>query len=145
LLTFANTVSFTEKGNNPVALRNFSEPEDGFVWSHGTWAEIVFSFTDDPKLPAKVADLMIELDAFKVPPAFPGQDVFIYINGLRLASHFINRRLTILGSFPRNFLRASENVITIDTPGVVNPRDHGVEDGRKLGVQVFNIKIRPAE
>jgi len=145
LLTFANSVSFTEKGNNPVALRNFSEPEDGFVWSHGAWSEIVFSFTEDKKVTAAVADLMVELDAFKVPPEFPGQDVFVYLNGLRVSSLFVNRRVTILGSFPRAFLRASENVITIDTPDVVNPRDYGVEDGRKLGVQVFNIKIRPGE
>jgi hypothetical protein len=88
---------------------------------------------------------MVELDAFKVPPEFPGQDVFIYLNGMRVSSLFVNRRLTILGSFPRSFLRASENVITIDTPDVVSPRDYGVEDGRKLGVQVFNLKIRPGE
>ncbi len=145
MLTFTNSVSFTEKGNNPVSLRNFSDPEDGFVWSNGRWCEIVFSFTDDKKVTATVADLMVELDAFKVPPDFPGQDVFIYLNGLRVASLFVNRRLTILGTFNRSFLRANENVITIDTPDVANPRDHGVEDDRKLGVQIFNIKIRPSE
>jgi hypothetical protein len=88
---------------------------------------------------------MVELDAFKVPPEFPGQDVFIYLNGLRVASLFVSRRVTILGTFHRSFLRPAENVITIETPDVVNPHDYGVEDDRKLGAQVFNIKIRPGE
>jgi hypothetical protein len=145
LLTFTNSVSFTEKGNNPVSLRNFSDPEDGFVWSHGRWSEIVFSFTEDKKVSATLADLMVDLDAFKVPPEFPGQDVFIYLNGLRVASLFVSRRVTILGTFHRSFLRPAENVITIETPDVVNPHDYGVEDDRKLGAQVFNIKIRPGE
>ncbi len=115
------------------------------MWSHGRWCEIVFSFTDDKSVTANIADLIIEMDAFKVPPDFPGQDVFIYMNGLRINSLFVNRKLTVLGTFNRSFLRASENVITIDTPNVVDPRAHGVEDSRHLGVQVFNLKIRPGE
>jgi len=145
LLTFTNSVTFTEKGANAVSLRNFSEPEDGFVWSHGKWCEVVFSFTDDKTVKASIADVILELDVFKVPPTFPGQDVFIYFNGLRVASLFVNRRLTILGTFPRSFLRANENVITFDSPDVIEPRSVGVQDDRKLGIQLFNIKIRPGE
>lgn len=142
MLDWRNSVSFKRGENSPFALRNFSEPEDGFVWSHGKWCEIVFEFAGAASDNDGLADLVVDLDVFHAPPDVTHQSVLIYLNGLRIASSYIGRRTTYLASFDRKLLKRSENVLTIDTPDVVDPRQFGVYDERKLGIQLFSLQVR---
>ncbi len=144
MLTYENTVGFRKGEDSPVSLRNFSAPEDGFVWSHGAWCEIVFTFKDSGRVSDGMADLMLDLEAFHKPETFPQQSVFVYFNGLRVASSYVSRRMILLAPFERKTLRTGENVITIDTPDVVPPTEHGVNDTRLLGIKLFTLQIRKA-
>ena len=142
MLDWRNSVSFKRGENSSLALRNFSEPEDGFVWSHGKWCEIVFEFAGASPDTGGLADLVLDVDVFHAPPDVTHQSVLIYLNGLRIASSYIGRRTTYLAPFAASLLRPSENVLTIDTPDVVDPRKFGVEDARHLGIQLFSLQIR---
>ena len=142
MLDWRNSTSFKRGENSSLALRNFSEPEDGFVWSHGKWCEIVFEFADAASAKDALADLVLDLDVFHAPPEFTHQSVLIYLNGLRIASSYIGRRTTYLAPFAISLLKPCENVLTIDTPDVVDPRKYGIEDDRYLGIQLFSLQIR---
>lgn len=145
MLTYENSVGFSKGEDSPVSLRNFSAPEDGFVWSHGKWCEIVFTFKDSGRASDGMADLMLDLEAFHIEEAFPQQSVFVYFNGLRVASSYVSRRMILLAPFERRILlRSSENVIAIDTPDVVAPETFGVKDTRLLGIKLFSVQIRKA-
>ena len=142
MLDWRNSTSFRRGENSSLALRNFSEPEDGFVWSHGKWCEIVFEFAEPTSDGRALADLVLDLDVFHAPPDFTHQSVLIYLNGLRIASSYIARRPTYLAPFASALLKPSENVLTIDTPDVIDPRKFGVDDARYLGIQLFSLQIR---
>ncbi len=145
MLTYENTVGFLKDEDSPVSLRNFSAPEDGFVWSQGKWCEIVFTFKEGGRATDGMADLMLDLEAFHKPETFPQQSVFVYMNGLRVNSSFVSRRMILLAPFERKLLRNNgENVIAIDTPDVVSPQEHGVDDSRLLGIKLFSLQIRKA-
>jgi hypothetical protein len=142
VLNYQNTVNFKKGEDSAVSLRNFSAPEDGFVWSHGKWCEIVFSFKDSSRLVDGMADLMMDIEAFHVPEAFPEQSVFVYFNGIRVASSYVSGRMILLAPFERRLLKGTENVVTIDTPDVVAPSTLGVNDTRLLGIKLFSLQIR---
>jgi hypothetical protein len=144
VLTYENTVGFLKGEDSPVSLRNFSSPEDGFVWSHGKWCEIVFTFKETGRTSDGMADLMLDLEAFHKPETLPQQSVFVYVNGLRVASSYVSRRMILLAPFERKLLRTGENVIAIDTPDVVPPKEHGVDDSRLLGIKLFTLQMRKA-
>jgi hypothetical protein len=142
VLTFDNSVTFSE-GNTPVVgLKNFWEPEDGFVWSTGKWCEIGFPFQFKGRESTDVADLMLEVDSFKVEDGLVGQNLLVYLNGLRVGSYFCTSRAIYIATFDAKLLKASENILTIDTPDSASPRDFGMTDNRLLGLKLFSLQIR---
>jgi hypothetical protein len=143
VLTYKNSVSFLKGESPPVVLRNFFEPEEGFVWSTSTWSELLFSFSDSASPKAKLSDLILDLDVFKAPPELPSQTVKFYLNGLRIGSRDFKDRATTLIQFNPSILRPTENVLTFDTPQACMPKSFGIPDERCLGVQLFSIQIRP--
>ena len=145
MLTYGNSVSFQDGQESPVTLRNFSGPEDGFVWSIGKWCEIGFEFRDIGRQLDGRADLLLDLEAFHVPEQFPEQTVLVYLNGLRVASAFVSTRTHLIACFDRRWLRPSDNFLTMDTPDVLLPTAFGVPDTRPLGIKLYSIQIRKAE
>jgi len=144
VLTFKNSVAFLKGETPPVLLRNFFEPEDGFVWSTSKWSEIIFSFSDNTTPKGRSADLILDLDAFKAPPTFPQQTVLFYLNGLRIGSRDVSGRITAILTFNPGILKPTENVLIFDTPDARVPNQFGVLDERRLGVQLFSVQLRTA-
>jgi len=128
-----------------VSLTNFYPPETGFVWSSHKWCEIRFD-VDPEALSAShgshetALDIALDLDVFKAPPDFEGQDVLLYVNGARLGSRFVKGRITVMLIVPLYLVRARANVITIDTPDAARPIQHGFNDTRQLGIQLFSVR-----
>jgi hypothetical protein len=143
VLNYKNSVSF-QRGESPaVLLRNFYEPEDGFVWSTSKWSEIIFSFSEGTPQKAKTSDLILDLDVFKSPPSLPHQTVKFYLNGWRIGSRDVDGRTTTLIPFNSTLLNPVENVLTFDTPDASIPARFNVPDERRLGVQLFSMQFRP--
>jgi hypothetical protein len=140
--TSTRTFSFQRGVEPEVALTNFWPPEDGFVWSTNRWCEIILPYVPALRGDATNVEVALDLDAFKSPPDLVTQTVFVYMNGLRVLSREISQRLILLIELPAASLKKTENVIIIDTPDVASPSDHGVQDTRRLGVQLFSIVIR---
>jgi hypothetical protein len=128
-------------------MTNFWAPEEDFVWSIGSWCEIGFSMSAAGirGLAARKADaavdVAIDLDTYKFPPEMDGQNVFIYLNGLRLASRFVSHRVTVMLEAPASIMRAADNVVTIDTPDFARPSDYGDDDMRRLGIKLFSLHV----
>lgn len=125
-----------------VVLKGFSNVEDNFVWQTGRFGEVTFDFQDSSKGRAGSIDLMLDFDVFKHGESHPGQNVFVYLNGLRVGSFYVTYRRTVICNVPANLLRAKGNVLTLDTPDSISPREVGVDDGRVLGVQLFSMQFR---
>jgi hypothetical protein len=123
-----------------LGMTNFWPPEDGFIWSTGHWCQINFDRPDSAKN-GTALDIALDIDVFKAPPTLESQNIFFYVNGLRLASRAINRRLTIMLELPASFVRPRDNIITIDTPEAGIPSDFGGNDPRRLGIQLFSLRI----
>jgi hypothetical protein len=129
-----------------VALTNFCPPEDGFVWSTHTWSELRFDIATPQKKHESRSggvclDISMDIDVFKAPPDLAGQDVFFYVNGIRLGSRFITRRVTVMLELPATLIKSHDNVITIDTPHAARPAEHGLSDTRRLGIQLFSVRL----
>jgi hypothetical protein len=145
MLTYDNSIQFG-KGKEPtVVLRNFYPPEDGFVWSSSRWSDVTFGFSAGAGRRDKIADVVLDLDVFKVEGQTGGQNALIYLNGLRVGSHYITRRTTVVIPIDSAVLKPTENVLTFDTPDSRMPSDYGIADKRLLGIQLFSLKIRPAD
>ncbi len=139
--SFESSVTFSTDEDSGVSLRNFWAIEGGFVWSTGRWCEISFAF-DTSSRPPMLADLIIDVDAFRHEPKLIGQNALLYLNGLRIASYYVLRRTTHYASFDPKVLKSADNILTIDTPDVACPRDFGSDDGRLLGIKLFSMQIR---
>jgi len=144
MLTYENSIHFAKDAPVPAVLRNFYAPEDSFVWSTSRWSEITFAFSGSPAKTKKFADFILDFDVFKTGENFEGQNVLIYVNGLRVGSHFIARRTTVVASIESTLLKPTENVLTFDTPDARNPTEFGISDNRVLGIQLFSLQVRPA-
>ena len=131
MISYKDTLTFSADGTNEAEMDGFWPPEDGFVWSKGKWCEIQFSFDKDNI--AEYSDLIIDLDVFK--PEDGGQNILVYLNGLRIGSKFIRNRMTCVISFSSSILRKDKNVLTLDTPDAMTPADFGIPGTRQLGVQ----------
>jgi len=138
VISYKDTLTFSADGSYEAELDGFWPAEDGFVWSKGKWSEIRFPFEKDNL--TEHSDLIMDLDVFK--PEDGGQNVLIYLNGLRVGSKFIKNRITCVISFPSSILRKDNNVLTLDTPDAMIPADFGIADTRQLGVQLYSIQIR---
>ena len=142
-LTFENSAGFREGQEPTVFLRNFSEPEDDFVWSDGRWCEIVFEFKENGR-PDGTVELIMDMEAFYVPGVLPRQSVLVFLNGLRIISTYLSRRAIVSSTFDRRVLKANDNVVTIDLPDVVPPATCGIEDSRLLGIKLYTLQLRKA-
>ncbi len=144
MLNFENALTFKAGEEPDVALRNFWAPEGTWVWSTGRWSEINFAFDLGLRAPVGTVELIVDLDVFKYEEAYPGQNVLIYLNGLRVGSLYCTHRMTVVFAFDAKILSRTENVLTFDTPDSTKPSAFGSADGRLLGAQIFSIQIRKA-
>jgi hypothetical protein len=144
MLTYDNSIAFAKGKETPVALRNFYPPEDGFIWSSAHWSEITFEFSATAGRGKKNADVILDFDVFKKEKLVEGQNTLIYLNGLRVGSHYITRRTTVVIPIDSALLKPAENVLTFDTPDSRKPSEFGGSDERQLGIQLFSMQIRPA-
>ena len=143
MLTFENALSFKDGEEPPVALRNFWAPEESWIWSTGRWCEITFAF-EAGAAPPRFAELVIDLDVYKYKDRHPGQNVLVYLNGLRIGSLYCTRRMTVAFAVDPRTLASADNILTLDTPDSARPSQFGGADGRQLGVQLFNLQLRGA-
>jgi hypothetical protein len=144
MLTYENSVQFVKGESAPVSLRNFFPPEDGFIWSSSHWSEITFGFSATPAGGKEHADLILDFDVFKIVGHVDGQNALIYLNGLRVGSHYITQRTTLVIPIDAAMLKPSGNVLTFDTPDTRKPSEFGIPDERQLGIQLFSMQIRAA-
>ena len=138
-----STITFA-KGKEPNAeLRNFSPPEDGFVWSSGRWAELIFPFPPaEAEAGGMPVEIILDIDVYKAIPQLDAQNIFFYLNGLRIGSRLIMRRSTVFLDCPPGTLKAAENLLAIDTPDSAKPSSFGGSDNRLLGIQLFSMQTR---
>lgn len=144
MLNFSNQIEL-EPGKSPNAqFVNFSDIEDGFIWQNGKWGEVIFDFEE--KLPIRnlEIDIILELDSFKFSEKLPGQNVFFYLNGIRVGSFFVDARKIIFIPIESELLK-KKNTLTIDAPDSVCPKKFGLNDDRTLGIQLFSLQIRKAD
>lgn len=144
MITLGHALTFSPGKPLPVILRNFYEPEDGYVWSHSKWCEVVFPFGAEFDSLPKNCDLVLDLDVFKAPPQFQAQPIMIYLNGFRIGQYDVNAQKTLVVSFPSSLLRKEDNSLVIDTPSSDKPVNYGINDDRLLGIQLFSAHIQPA-
>ncbi len=144
MLSFEDSITFLAGKEPPVRLRNFWEPENGFVWSTDRWCEVAFPFDFKGRPANGAAELILDLDVFKVDEKLPGQNIMIYLNGLRIGSIFCHKRVIAVLGFDGKILNKDENTLTIDTPEHASPFDFGGLDKRSLALQLFSIQIRNA-
>ena len=135
------TFDFRKGVESDVRLRNFSPPEDGFVWSTGPWCEICIPAIKHPP-DNEPLEIGLDIDVFKAPPEMEGQNVLIYANGLRVASRFVNSRVSVVAEVAGRSLVEGHTLITMDTPDAVSPSRFGGIDTRRLGVQLFSVTVR---
>jgi hypothetical protein len=145
MLTFENSLTFSSTAEPDAQLRNFWGPENGFIWSSGKWCELTFSFDIKSADRNALLDLILDLDVFKHGEELKGQNVLLYLNGLRIGSLYCTKRSTMVFSFDARLLKAEENIFTMDTPDAASPSQFGSKDGRTLGVQLFSLQVHKVE
>ena len=137
------TITFERDKLPDAELRNFSPPEQGFVWTSGRWAELVFAFPiASTEAHGEACEIILDLDVYKAPPQLEAQNVFFYLNGLRVGSRLIERRSTVFLDCPPHTLKVADNLLAIDTPDSAKPSSFGGSDGRLLGIQLFSMQTR---
>lgn len=146
-MSFGATFIFGAGRDSSVLLRNFHPPEDGFCWSAGRWAEVRFPLAPPlPGPPPTHALLALELAVFRAPPALAGQDLLVYLNGWRVASLFVDARQVLRLPVRWRCLEPDgDNVLTLDVPDAAHPSHFGLGDGRRLGVQLFSLRVEAAD
>jgi hypothetical protein len=142
MLNFDNSAQFAKGKETQLIFRNLWEPEDGFIWSNGKWCEIVFDFRGSLQQTNFKSDLIIDIDAYRDSENSSGQNVLVYLNGLRIGSSHLTSRATIIFALDTHILKPTENVLTLDTPDSDSPARHGGRDTRVLGVKIFSLQIR---
>jgi hypothetical protein len=140
--SFEDSLTFSADVEPDVSLRNFWPPESGFIWSTGKWSEVIFPFNSGSREAPSEADLIIDMDVLRRPTQLDAQHVFLYLNGLRLGSYFVQRRATFFATFNSRILKSTGNVLIFDTPDVASPSMFGELDKRQLAVQLFSLQIR---
>jgi len=151
MLAFGEPILMGGDPGPHIQLCNFDVPEQDFAWSTGRWCEMEFDLDlgrgggrGRGGGHAGPVTFLIDLDAFRCPPVFTGQNVLTYLNGQRVHSAFVSGRRT-LSFVPRgDVLGPRGNLLTFDLPDAIRPLEFGLEDNRMLGVQVFSIAIEPA-
>ncbi|QLH71662.1 hypothetical protein [Rhodopseudomonas palustris] len=142
MLNFKNSLSIADGGLPDDALRNFWGVEKGFVWSKGRWCEIAFGFDLAELNGTQLCDLILDIDVFRHEGRLDGQNLLIYLNGLRIGSLYCTQFCTVVFPFEASLLKADENILTIDTPDAESPSTLGKGDSRTLGLQLFSVQIR---
>lgn len=144
VLNFDNALTFKTGEEPEAALQNFWPPEESWVWSTGRWSEINFAFDLGLRPPSGTVELILDLDVFRRQEKYPGQNILIYLNGLRIGSLYCTHRMIVAFAFDAKILNRAENALTIDTPDSTMPSVFGGADGRVLGAQIFSVRIRKA-
>ena len=134
-------VSFMKDEDIAIDLRNFWPAEDGFVWSEGKWCEITFDYDLSNATGQDSGELILDISSFIHPPQLEGQNVHFYLNGLRIGSRQLTKRITAFIDLPAGLLR-QHNTLIIDTPDASAPSQFGLGDNRVLGIQLFTFQVR---
>jgi len=142
VLTLDNVMSFTPGLKAPNGFKNFSRPEEGFIWSTAKSCEISFPFDPGAAPPPAFCDLILDLDAFKVDGETEGQTIKVFLNGLRIGARFVDQRVTATLKIRSHILTRVDNLLVIDTPEAHSPSDFGDADKRTLGIKLFSIRLR---
>lgn len=143
MFSLDDTLEVAEWPSAGVVLKGFSHIEDSFVWQIGRFGEITFDIQEAGKPRSQGVDVILDMDVFKTgPEGLEGQNVFVYLNGLRIGSTFISGRRVVILHVPTSVLRARGNVLTLDTPDAAKPSSYGMGDERVLGVQLFSLQFR---
>jgi hypothetical protein len=138
----SNTIVTFSKDVLPIVeMKSFWPAEDGFIWSAGKWCEIVLQYDVGRSQPGERAELVLDLDSFKSPPALEAQNVFIFLNGLRIGARRLNKRITAFIEFDPAILKPA-NTLIVDTPDATTPATFKGNDERVLGIQLFTFQIR---
>ena len=144
MLRLASPVEIGSAQAEALVLRNFHPPEPGgFVWSAGRWCEVEFAFDHSALPPRGDPVLTLDLDVFRHPPLLAAQDLFIYLNGLRLGALTVEGRQRASFRLRRATLQREANLLAIDAPQAARPADFGDPDGRLLGVKLFSLVLSP--
>ena len=143
VLSYQNSVAFSEGEESLISLTNFWEPENGFVWSTGKWCEVHFDFkTTNGHATTRSADLILDIDTYRGPLEEQAQDVLVYLNGYRIGSFIVARRAIYITTFDPKMLRSVGNILTFDTPASHSPNSYGKDDNRVLGLQMYSMQFR---
>ncbi len=134
-------VTFSKDVVPGVELKSFWPPEDGFVWSAGRWCDVMFDYAVQSPGPRDRAELVFDMDAFKSPPEMEAQNVFFYLNGLRVGARRLTKRVTAFIEIDPSVLKAT-NIVTIDTPDATAPARFSGKDERVLGIKLFTLQVR---
>lgn len=137
-------LAFGANATVDVSLRNFSAPEDGFVWSLGPWCEVGFDL-ELPEGESPAVEITFDANVFSAPPALPGQSVAAYLNGYRIGTAWVTGRGMIAFRTPPEVIQPGANLLTLDIPGAIRPSAFGQPDDRRLGVKIFTLTVRPLE
>lgn len=136
-------VAFGARVTPIVALINFSDPEDGFVWSLGPWCEMRFDLDLARAELVTGVEVTIDANVFAAPPTLPGQSVLAFLNGYRIGSAWVTGRGLLTFRAARATLLRDDNRLVLDVPNATRPSAFGQPDDRRLGVKVFSITVRP--
>jgi len=145
MLVPGRQVTFGPELEPTIRLRNFHAPEDGFAWSSGRWCEILFD-TELSRGRSRSAStsglgMILDVDVFRWPPIFAGQNLLTYVNGMRTHSAYVTGRTIISVDLHLATLQPKDNVLTFDVPDAIRPSEFGLEDSRMLGVQIFSLGL----
>lgn len=134
------------QGGDPhaIRLRNFDNPEADFAWSIGRFAEAAFDCDRDALAATEGGALLLDIDTFRVPPVLAGQNLLVFLNGLRVHSAFVTARTLVTLRLRPGMLQAEDNMLTFDVPDAIRPMEFGMEDGRMLGLKLFSMALEPA-
>lgn len=135
-------VAFGAGAQPVVALTNFSDPEDGFVWSLGPWCEMRFDLDLARAEIETAVEVTLDANVFAAPPKVEGQAVLAWLNGHRIGSAWVVGRGVLTFRSARAPLLREGNRLTLDVPNAVKPSAFGHADDRRLGVKVFSLTVR---
>jgi hypothetical protein len=139
------SVAFDPNGPGVNLLgQGWSTPDpEGFVWSDGPEADLMFSIAT----PARDVVCHLELMPFLARGAVERQTVEIYFNHFRVGYAELSAgRHTVSVYLPRELFMLRTAVLTLHLEGARSPLELGLSaDERRLGVALWSFQIAPVQ
>jgi hypothetical protein len=135
-----------EPGGQGIRLlgTGWSAPEaEGFVWSDGPEAELLFSIAT----PARDVVCRLELMPFIAQGAVEQQRVEFYFNHFRVGYAELSAGRHIIAVYlPRELFMLRTAVLNLHIPGARSPLELGLSaDERRLGIALWSFQIAPVQ